>query len=104
MNSIGSARFGQSFIRQNLTFIHPNVAAWFEDLIRRTLTFPVLFSGPVHRETIDICRMVARKPPKSDILQQKSPAEFFADNKNIAGFDNVPRGLSLLFLIWYCAA
>lgn len=22
-------------------------------------------------------------------LQQKSPAEFFADNKNIAGFDNV---------------
>jgi len=25
-------------------------------------------------------------------LQQKSPAEFFAENKNIAGFDNVsPR-------------
>lgn len=22
-------------------------------------------------------------------LQQKSPAEFFAENKNIAGFDNV---------------
>jgi DNA topoisomerase VI subunit B len=35
-------------------------------------------------------------PPKGkggakggDILQQKSPAEFFAENKNIAGFDNV---------------
>ncbi len=25
----------------------------------------------------------------ADVLQQKSPAEFFADNKNIAGFDNV---------------
>ena len=24
-----------------------------------------------------------------DVLQQKSPAEFFAENKNIAGFDNV---------------
>lgn len=28
---------------------------------------------------------------KKDRLQQKSPAEFFADNKNIAGFDNVGR-------------
>ena len=34
-------------------------------------------------------------PPKgkaakgADVLQQKSPAEFFAENKNIAGFDNV---------------
>lgn len=26
---------------------------------------------------------------KTDVLQQKSPAEFFAENKNIAGFDNV---------------
>ena len=26
---------------------------------------------------------------KGDVLQQKSPAEFFAENKNIAGFDNV---------------
>jgi hypothetical protein len=26
---------------------------------------------------------------KDEVLQQKSPAEFFADNKNIAGFDNV---------------
>ena len=26
---------------------------------------------------------------KADVLQQKSPAEFFAENKNIAGFDNV---------------
>ncbi|DBB08030.1 TPA: DNA topoisomerase 6 subunit B [Trebouxia sp. C0006] len=25
---------------------------------------------------------------KADVLQQKSPAEFFAENKNIAGFDN----------------
>lgn len=28
---------------------------------------------------------------KGDVLQQKSPAEFFAENKNIAGFDNVSR-------------
>lgn len=26
---------------------------------------------------------------KQELLQQKSPAEFFAENKNIAGFDNV---------------
>ena len=26
---------------------------------------------------------------KAEALQQKSPAEFFAENKNIAGFDNV---------------
>jgi DNA topoisomerase VI subunit B len=26
---------------------------------------------------------------KEDLLQQKSPAEFFADNRTIAGFDNV---------------
>ena len=30
---------------------------------------------------------------KADALVQKSPAEFFAENKNIAGFDNVsPKG------------
>ena len=29
------------------------------------------------------------KSKKEDVLEQKSPAEFFADNKNIAGFDNV---------------
>ena len=28
-------------------------------------------------------------PKKKGDLQQKSPAEFFAENKNIAGFDNV---------------
>jgi hypothetical protein len=32
---------------------------------------------------------MAPKSKKADELQQKSPAEFFADNKNIAGFDNV---------------
>ena len=26
---------------------------------------------------------------KADALEHKSPAEFFAENKNIAGFDNV---------------
>ena len=34
--------------------------------------------------------------PKKDVLQQKSPAEFFAENRTIAGFDNVrlpPRKL-----------
>jgi DNA topoisomerase VI subunit B len=29
------------------------------------------------------------KAGKKSELQQKSPAEFFAENKNIAGFDNV---------------
>ncbi|KAF3448921.1 hypothetical protein FNV43_RR09638 [Rhamnella rubrinervis] len=29
--------------------------------------------------------------PKESALKQKSPAEFFAENKNIAGFDNVSR-------------
>jgi DNA topoisomerase VI subunit B len=29
------------------------------------------------------------KAAKKSDLQQKSPAEFFAENKNIAGFDNV---------------
>lgn len=35
--------------------------------------------------------MVAKKTisNKKETLEQKSPAEFFADNKNIAGFDNV---------------
>ena len=28
---------------------------------------------------------------KADTLEHKSPAEFFAENKNIAGFDNVRR-------------
>lgn len=31
----------------------------------------------------------AKKGPKSEVLQFKSPAEFFAENQNIAGFDNV---------------
>ncbi|RAL39918.1 hypothetical protein DM860_008058 [Cuscuta australis] len=34
----------------------------------------------------------ARKP-KESTLKQKSPAEFFADNKNIAGFDNPGKSL-----------
>lgn len=32
---------------------------------------------------------MAPKAAGKDQLQQKSPAEFFAENKNIAGFDNV---------------
>jgi DNA topoisomerase VI subunit B len=32
---------------------------------------------------------MAPKKKDGDQLVQKSPAEFFADNKNIAGFDNV---------------
>jgi DNA topoisomerase VI subunit B len=38
-------------------------------------------------------------PPKKiskDQLQQKSPAEFFAENKNIAGFDNVSGSVVLI--------
>ncbi|KAF6158725.1 hypothetical protein GIB67_040239 [Kingdonia uniflora] len=35
-----------------------------------------------------------RKPkPKESVLKQKSPAEFFAENKNIAGFDNSGKSL-----------
>jgi hypothetical protein len=37
-----------------------------------------------------------------DKLQQKSPAEFFAENKNIAGFDNVScftvTGTQIIFI------
>lgn len=34
------------------------------------------------------------KAKAKDDLRQKSPAEFFAENKNIAGFDNVRSWLS----------
>lgn len=34
-----------------------------------------------------------------DSLVQKSPAEFFAENKNIAGFDNVSLKRPLAFAI-----
>ncbi|KAL2487876.1 DNA topoisomerase 6 subunit B [Forsythia ovata] len=34
-----------------------------------------------------------RKPKSAHVLKQKSPAEFFADNKNIAGFDNPGKSL-----------
>ncbi|CAA2965583.1 DNA topoisomerase 6 subunit B isoform X1 [Olea europaea subsp. europaea] len=34
-----------------------------------------------------------RKPKGAQLLKQKSPAEFFADNKNIAGFDNPGKSL-----------
>ncbi|PNH07647.1 DNA topoisomerase 6 subunit B [Tetrabaena socialis] len=42
------------------------------------------------------------KAAKADELVQKSPAEFFAENKNIAGFDNVRKfGLGAkMALIW----
>ncbi|KAL3647620.1 DNA topoisomerase 6 subunit B [Castilleja foliolosa] len=33
------------------------------------------------------------KPKDTQLLKQKSPAEFFADNKNIAGFDNPGKSL-----------
>jgi DNA topoisomerase VI subunit B len=42
---------------------------------------------------------MAPKAAKKDELQQKSPAEFFADNKNIAGFDNV-RPLAAAIVAW----
>lgn len=35
--------------------------------------------------------MTKKGSKKGDQLEQKSPAEFFAENKNIAGFDNVRR-------------
>jgi len=35
--------------------------------------------------------MSGKKAAAPDALVQKSPAEFFAENKNIAGFDNVRR-------------
>nr|GMD16404.1 DNA topoisomerase 6 subunit B isoform X1 [Ipomoea batatas] len=42
--------------------------------------------SPVETKTKSKAK-TARKP-KESALKQKSPAEFFADNKNIAGFDN----------------
>lgn len=33
--------------------------------------------------------MVKAAKTGANVLKQKSPAEFFAENKNIAGFDNV---------------
>lgn len=33
------------------------------------------------------------RKPKESLLKQKSPAEFFAENKNIAGFDNPGKSL-----------
>jgi DNA topoisomerase VI B subunit len=33
------------------------------------------------------------RKPKESVLKQKSPAEFFAENKNIAGFDNPGKSL-----------
>ncbi|XP_057472851.1 DNA topoisomerase 6 subunit B isoform X1 [Actinidia eriantha] len=33
------------------------------------------------------------RKPKDSLLKQKSPAEFFAENKNIAGFDNPGKSL-----------
>ncbi|KVI09421.1 hypothetical protein Ccrd_012186 [Cynara cardunculus var. scolymus] len=33
------------------------------------------------------------RKPKASVLKQKSPAEFFAENKNIAGFDNPGKSL-----------
>ncbi|KAI5413549.1 DNA topoisomerase 6 subunit B, variant 2 [Lathyrus oleraceus] len=33
------------------------------------------------------------RKPKETVLKQKSPAEFFAENKNIAGFDNPGKSL-----------
>ncbi|PWA88260.1 topoisomerase 6 subunit B [Artemisia annua] len=33
------------------------------------------------------------RKPKTSVLKQKSPAEFFAENKNIAGFDNPGKSL-----------
>jgi len=38
---------------------------------------------------VDIKEIMPAKKSKSSDLVQKSPAEFFAENKNIAGFDNV---------------
>lgn len=38
------------------------------------------------------------KPSKGEQLEQKSPAEFFAENKNIAGFDNVSPPKSICWM------
>lgn len=39
----------------------------------------------------------------AEVLQFRSPAEFFAENQNIAGFDNV-GGERVAFLVALCAA
>ncbi|CAM8964552.1 unnamed protein product [Rhodiola kirilowii] len=41
---------------------------------------------------VELKKGKARKP-KESLLKQKSPAEFFAENKNIAGFDNPGKSL-----------
>jgi hypothetical protein len=38
----------------------------------------------------------AKAAPKGEVLRFKSPAEFFAENQNIAGFDNVSRRSAFL--------
>jgi len=42
------------------------------------------------------------KPKKGEHVQSKSPAEFFAENQNIAGFDNVSSIMDDSFRRWHC--
>ncbi len=44
---------------------------------------------------------MGKKTAKADLLQQKSPAEFFAENKNIAGFDNVSSLFEVDTVKWH---
>jgi hypothetical protein len=46
-------------------------------------------AGQASRRSQKVTSATKKGGGSSGILQQKSPAEFFADNKNIAGFDNV---------------
>lgn len=36
-----------------------------------------------------LCALVQAGKRKAEVVQKKSPAEFFAENSSIAGFDNV---------------
>lgn len=51
---------------------------------REPFRFVSFFFVPIKKQST-----MPPKGRKADNLQQKSPAEFFAENKNIAGFDNV---------------
>ena len=53
---------------------------------------PVTPSGeraPPHTRAVPVAMPPKSKAGDDPAVQQKSPAEFFAENKNIAGFDNV---------------
>ena len=62
---------------------------------------PVAFHTPDHLRVVailDVCAEKVQGGPavrtsRGEVLRFKSPAEFFSENKNIAGFDNPGKSL-----------